>query len=270
MDKLLQSCICHMNLDYFWSRSSATVLGHKDNLNRTLKFSHLLGMHGHFVQDGPLPGHDHCGYMVAADMMLHSRSKGKNNNDYVQFDTIRKHRSGYGNFLRGAPQANRMPMSLEGLLLNLHGVCRHANEGEDENFVPALLGKIKGEHHELVHLFPCVHITDSGVFVKEAVDDLIRVNEKIGLRGGPAISDVAGIALKAMDVNDCLHEILEDLFDTKCWYDHFGYDLSLWIGNQRRGIFWFFLEGENHGMLRHIVGEGVSAKTGPEAISLPQ
>eukprot|EP00978_Attheya_sp_CCMP212_P024097 scaffold75219_cov30-Attheya_sp.AAC.2 len=114
-DKLLQSCISRrMNLDAFWSRSTATVSGHKDNLNRTLKFSRLLGMEGPFIQDDPLvlPGHDHCGYEVAADMLLYSRSKGKNNNDYVQFDTIRKLRSGYGNFLRGAPQANRVPMSL--------------------------------------------------------------------------------------------------------------------------------------------------------------
>jgi hypothetical protein len=301
-DKLLQSCIRRMNLDAFWSRSTATVSGHKDNLNRTLKFSRLLGMDGPFIQDGPLPGHDHCGYEVAADMLLYSRSRGRNNNDYVQFDTIRKLRSGYGNFLRGAPQANRVPMSLgdqtgryqlfsvdpcgslwfsrfmtglryrmgqdwrpnygmdisllhavideatlrfqeaptereshrwavfrvyviisyvlslrgsEGLLLDLDGLRRNKNEGGDEYFVVALLGKIKGEHHDLAHLLPCVHVTDSGVRVKEAVDDLIKIKEKIGLRDGPAISDSAGIALKSMDLNDCLHEILEDLFDNK-------------------------------------------------------
>ena len=60
---------------------------------------------------------------------------------------------------------------------------------------------------------PCDRL--SGVCVKEAVDDLIKIKEKIGLRDGPAISDLAGIALKAMDLNDCLHEILEDLFDNK-------------------------------------------------------
>jgi hypothetical protein len=103
----------------------------------------------------------------------------------------------------------------EGLLLDLDGLRRNKNEGGDEYFVVALLGKIKGEHHDLAHLLPCVHVTDSGVRVKEAVDDLIKIKEKIGLRDGPAISDSAGIALKSMDLNDCLHEILEDLFDNK-------------------------------------------------------
>eukprot|EP00978_Attheya_sp_CCMP212_P011834 scaffold29388_cov54-Attheya_sp.AAC.2 len=241
-DKLLQSCIRRMNLDAFWSRSTATVSGHKDNLNQTLKFSRLLGMEGPFIQDGPLPGHDHCGYEVAADMLLYSRSKEKNNNDYVQFDTICKLRSGYGNFLQGAPQANRVPMLLGdqtggryqlflvdpcgslwfsrfmtglrycmgqdwrpnyGMDISLlhavideatlrfqyaptereahpfYGLRRHANEGGDEYFVVALLGKIKGEHHDLAHLLPCVHVTDSGVHVKEVIDDLIKIKETI-------------------------------------------------------------------------------------------
>ena len=37
------------------------------------------------------------------------------------------------------------------------------------------------------------------------------------------------------------------------WYDHFGYDLSLWIGNQRRGIFQFFLEGESWAPIDNLV-----------------
>eukprot|EP00978_Attheya_sp_CCMP212_P043930 scaffold295161_cov35-Attheya_sp.AAC.1 len=45
-------------------------------------------------------------------MLLYSRSQGNHSSDYVQFDSIRKFRSAYGNFLRAAPQANCVPISL--------------------------------------------------------------------------------------------------------------------------------------------------------------
>jgi hypothetical protein len=302
VDKLLQACIRRMNLDVFWSRASSTVSGHKDNLRRGLKFSEMVGLQGPYVHRGPLPGYDHCGYEVAIQMLLYSRSNtGKYSSDYVQFETIRKLRSGYGNFVRGSPQANQYPISLgdekgryqlfsvdpcgslwfsrfitgskyrmgqewrpniamsmdllkavidqtidralnasseaerhrwvvirvyivisyvvslrgsEGLLLDLDGLRRHRGEGGIEYFIIALLGKIKGEHHDLAHLLPCVPVTGSGIQVQQAVHDLIDLKEKYGFRDGPAISDISGKAYSTRDIDDSLHEILEDLYDS--------------------------------------------------------
>eukprot|EP00978_Attheya_sp_CCMP212_P010531 scaffold25560_cov60-Attheya_sp.AAC.1 len=85
---------------------------------------------------------------------------------------------------------------------------------EMSTLVIALLGKIKGEHHDFAHLLPCIHVTSSGIKVKQAIDDLmIEIKEKHGFRDGPAISDSAGRVHKIRDINDCLHEILDDLFD---------------------------------------------------------
>jgi hypothetical protein len=299
-DKLLEACIRRMTLDAFWSRAAPTVKGQTDNLRRALAYSATVGLPGPYMHDGPLPDYDHCGYEVAIQMLLYSRSRGNHSSDYVQFDSIRKFRSAYGNFLRAAPQANRVPISLgdqtgryqlfstdpcgslwfarfmsgmkyrmgqdwrpnyamsidllhavinaatlraqdassdrerhrwivfrayvvisyvvslrgaEGLLLDLDGLRRHRGEGGDEYLVIALLGKIKGEHHDLAHLLPCVHVTSSGINVKQAIDDLIEIKEKHGFRDGPAISDSSGRVHKIRDINDCLYEILDDLFD---------------------------------------------------------
>jgi hypothetical protein len=299
-DKLLQACIRRMNLDAFWSRASPTVKGQADNLKRALNFSAKVGLAGPYIHAGPLPDYDHCGYEVAIQMLLYSRAKGNHSSDYVQFDSIRKFRSAYGNFLRGSPQANKVPISLgdqqgkyqlfstdpcgslwfarfmkglksrmgqewrpnyamsmplllavlaaawsraqdapsdrererwivfrayvivsytlslrgsEGLLLDLDGLRRLRGEGGDKYFIIALLGKIKGEHHDLAHLLPCVHTTSSGINVKQAVDDLIEIKEKHGFRDGPAISDISGVVHSVRDINDCLHEILDDLFE---------------------------------------------------------
>ena len=299
-DKLLQACIRRMQLDAFWSRASPTVKGQTDNLRRALEFSARVGLSGPYVHAGPLPDYDHCGYEVAIQMLLYSRGKGKHSNDYVQFDSIRKFRSAYGNFLRGSPQANKVPISLgdqqgkyqlfstdpcgslwfarfmkglksrmgqdwrpnygmsmdllkavleeaqsrardapsdrererwivfrayvvvsytvslrgtEGLLLDLDGLRRHRGEGGDSYFVIALLGKIKGEHHDLAHLLPCTHVTSSGIHVKQAIDDLIDIKEKHGFTDGPAISDSLGVVHSIGSINDCLHDILDDLFE---------------------------------------------------------
>eukprot|EP00978_Attheya_sp_CCMP212_P019158 scaffold53352_cov57-Attheya_sp.AAC.1 len=93
-DKLLEACIRH-------------------NLRRALAYSATVGLPGPYMHDGPLPDYDHCGYEVAIQMLLYSRSRGNHFSDYmIQFDSIRKFRSAYGNFLPAAPQANRVPISL--------------------------------------------------------------------------------------------------------------------------------------------------------------
>eukprot|EP00978_Attheya_sp_CCMP212_P047630 scaffold422659_cov59-Attheya_sp.AAC.2 len=222
-----------LNLDAFWSHSSWTVRGHRDSIKQGLKFSKLAGLSGPYIQDGPLPNHDHCGYEIAIKMLIYSRSStGKYSLEYIQFDTIRKLRSSYGNFsmdqikqtmfpypwgtrkgdIDCSPQTLVVPsgsliLSMdadiewvaslrgsEGLLLNLAGLKRHLGDIHDKYVTIALLGKIKGEHHDLAHLLPCVPVTSSGIQVRNAITDLIDLKEKAGFVDGPAISDISGKA----------------------------------------------------------------------------
>jgi hypothetical protein len=95
-----------------WARSKHTVQGQMDMLRQGLCFSQLAGLEGPYWYEGPLPPHDHCGYEVAIQMVLKSRNPGKRSATYTQFDTMRKLRSVYGNFLRSSPQANQQVMAM--------------------------------------------------------------------------------------------------------------------------------------------------------------
>eukprot|EP00978_Attheya_sp_CCMP212_P043795 scaffold291974_cov51-Attheya_sp.AAC.1 len=99
-DKLLEACIRRMTLDTFWSRAAPTVKGQTDNLRHALAYSATVGLPGPFMHASPLPDYNHCGYEVAIQMLLYSRSRGNHSTDYVQFDSIGKFRSVYGIFYK--------------------------------------------------------------------------------------------------------------------------------------------------------------------------
>jgi hypothetical protein len=61
---------------------------------------------------GPYPSFDHVGYEIAIQMLLMSRRKGIHSPTHLQFDTIRKLRTVYGNHQRSTPQANQMTLSM--------------------------------------------------------------------------------------------------------------------------------------------------------------
>jgi hypothetical protein len=101
-----------MNLDAFWSRASPTVNGNRDRLLFGIKMSKVVGLHGPYLHDGPMPSYNHCGYVVAIQMLLHSRQPGRYSKDHVQLDTIRKLRTCHENQVRASPQANKQTLSL--------------------------------------------------------------------------------------------------------------------------------------------------------------
>jgi hypothetical protein len=88
-------------------------------------------------------------------------------------------------------------------------------EGRRNFHCHSLLGKIKGKHHERCHLLPSVPVTQSGVRVAESLERLAASKRRNGFEDGPAISDEKGEAYSSRAIEDCLHEILEDLFDEK-------------------------------------------------------
>jgi hypothetical protein len=61
-------------------------------------------------------------------------------------------------------------LSLRGsecLLVDIEGMLKYADTGDEQYFIVALLGKVKGEHQDRCHLLPCTTITSSGIKVKE-------------------------------------------------------------------------------------------------------
>jgi hypothetical protein len=103
-DDLLLACIRRMNLDAFCNRAKDTVNGNREKLADMLTLSDLVGLRGPCVHDGPYPDYDYCGYEVAIGMLLMSRRPGRNSKTHLQFDTIRKLQSVYGNQVRLSPQ----------------------------------------------------------------------------------------------------------------------------------------------------------------------
>jgi hypothetical protein len=102
----------------------------------------------------------------------------------------------------------------EGFLLDLGGLWIHEPDFKKQltYFLIPLMGKVKGEHHDRCHLLPCTFKTDSGIKPYEWIENLKLLKEKQGLFNGPAISDEKGRGLNSVNIDQGMHEILEDLF----------------------------------------------------------
>ena len=46
-------------------------------LKQSINFPELLGLDGVYEHEGAYPPHDHCGYKMAATILLHSRRPGR-------------------------------------------------------------------------------------------------------------------------------------------------------------------------------------------------
>ena len=68
-----------------------------------LSFLDIVWLNGPFIHEGPFPNFDHCGYEVAIIMLLYSTNTGKLHLDHLQYDTIRKFQSTFGNQVRASP-----------------------------------------------------------------------------------------------------------------------------------------------------------------------
>jgi len=105
-DRLLLSVIRRMNLDALWSRAKRTVRENTRRAKQTLEICGAMGLSGPYEHSGPYPLKDHCGYEIAAAMVMHARRPGRYKNATVQYDTVRKLRSTYSSQLRCSPQSN--------------------------------------------------------------------------------------------------------------------------------------------------------------------
>ncbi len=107
----------------------------------------------------------------------------------------------------------------EGFLIDLKGLHDSWDEENGNFFIIALRGKIKGEHNARCHHLPCVHITVTGLRIRESVARLMSWKAKRGFMDGPAISDLKGDLLSSRFIDDSLLEVLEDLFESnQAWF----------------------------------------------------
>ena len=113
-DDFAMACIRRIVLDAFWSRASSTVLGNKNLMRATMKITTgLLGhLDGPYGNPGPLPDYDHCGYLVAIQMVASSIGKGRYSTSYKQWDTIRRVKSLYSNHYRTTAKSNWTTLSM--------------------------------------------------------------------------------------------------------------------------------------------------------------
>lgn len=100
----------------------------------------------------------------------------------------------------------------EGLLLDLGGINTYWERGDGTYIIVPLLGKIKGEQHDVVHKIPCVPVTSSGINVKAQLERLRSIKADLRYFDGPAISDSEGKLLSAKDLDEMVIEILHELF----------------------------------------------------------
>jgi len=101
----------------------------------------------------------------------------------------------------------------EGFLLDLKGLNQFWDRSESYVTI-ALLGRLKGEHHDLQHLIPCVNYTSSGIQVRKILGNHLRLKELAQTIDGPAISNREGKILTSKFVDDTVHELLNDIFQT--------------------------------------------------------
>lgn len=114
-DRFAMACIRRVVLDSFWSRAKSTVTGNTYLMRSTMKkltagaLGHIEGPYGH---PGPLPDFDHCGYLVAMQMVAASLGQGRYSPSYKQWDTIRRIKSLYSNHYRTTARANHSTTSM--------------------------------------------------------------------------------------------------------------------------------------------------------------
>jgi hypothetical protein len=112
VDRKASSLIRRMILDAFWSRATSTVEANAKMIQKGCKLSASLGLEPPYLDPGPLPAGDHCGYGVALQMLLASQEPGKYSSLYKQFYTIRRFKSAFGNQVRASASANFNVMAI--------------------------------------------------------------------------------------------------------------------------------------------------------------
>jgi hypothetical protein len=101
-DKLCLLAIRMAILDSLWARETATVEANSREAKRYVFEASLMGNVRPYPHRGPFPIEDEWGMGPATVLLMRSLNKGKNS-EFVQFETIRKVRSHFSNFVHTIP-----------------------------------------------------------------------------------------------------------------------------------------------------------------------
>ena len=113
-ERLLLAYIRRVNLDMMWSREESTVQSTLSQIKKGKSLSTELGLNPVGITLGPWPVGDTVGFQVALELLRASQRKGKNDETYVQFDSIRKIRSAYANVDQTSPKGVKRNLLMKG------------------------------------------------------------------------------------------------------------------------------------------------------------
>jgi hypothetical protein len=99
VDNLPLVCIQRAILDSFWARERSTVNSNRLEGNKFLTMQRTLGFKVDCLPlQGPYPKRDEWGVGIACGMLLYLKATGKNTAT-IQYETLRKQRSFFSNFV---------------------------------------------------------------------------------------------------------------------------------------------------------------------------
>ena len=92
-DDAFECCCTRVQLDAFWSHSTATVKGHVREVKFMIKYAQRLGINKPFPRLGPFPHGYHMGMLQAIMVVMRSMEPGTGRGGKVKYGTARKNRS---------------------------------------------------------------------------------------------------------------------------------------------------------------------------------
>ena len=111
-DMLIIGYIKQAIMDAFWSWASSKIQKNASRAGQITDSYESIELSGPFVHRRDLPWKDYYEYEVAVNIFFHSRKSGKLNKEYVQFESMRKLRFTFSNFVGASPQANLTSLPL--------------------------------------------------------------------------------------------------------------------------------------------------------------
>ena len=127
-DERLMGYIRRVNLDLMWSRERGTVANTLAAVNKGRTMSIELGLVPQSIKLGPWPVGDGQGFQTAIEMLRASQRRGKNDANYVQFDTVRKIRTAYATVYESSAAAGSHTATFKGN----HGTTLAWNKGSTD------------------------------------------------------------------------------------------------------------------------------------------
>ena len=128
-DHKLLAYIRRVSLDVLWSRAPGTGKAAVTALRKSMRLAEELRIEPDYPHPGPWPLGDNLGFSTALIMLRASQEEGHTDSSYVQFDSIRKLRSGVGNWHEASARANHPHWTFK----DLRGRAQHLSNCPTES-----------------------------------------------------------------------------------------------------------------------------------------